>query len=45
MSRMAPSMRVNGVDLYAMVRVSKSGLMACVMTATGLTVSTMAMVV
>ena len=45
MSRMAPFMRASGADLYATARVSKSGQMACVMTATGPTVSTMATVV
>ena len=45
MSRMAPFMRDNGADLCAMVRGSKSGQMACDMTAIGPTVSIMAMVV
>ena len=45
MLRMAPSTRASGADLYAMVKASKSGQMACVMTATGPTVNIMAMVV
>ena len=45
MSRMAPFMRASGADLCATVRVSKSGQMACDMTAIGPTVSIMAVVV
>ena len=45
MSKKAPSTRASGADLYAMVKASKSGQMACVMTAIGPTVNIMAMVV